>query len=153
MTPLDEATLPAIQQAGMTRFFAPLIVAQHAARVLPKTPASSLVLTTGSVSERPMPNWVVINSYATGLHGMTRGLALDMKPIRVNLVSPGAVHTPMWDGMGKEAYEAFQKELSAKTTTGVFGRAEDVAESFMGLLRDNNISGSVVSTNSGSLLM
>ena len=151
--PLDEITLPRIQQAGMTRFFAPLIVAQHAARVLPRSPASSLVLTTGSVSERPMPSWAVINSYATGLHGMTRGLALDMKPIRVNLVSPGAVHTPLWDGMSKEAFEAFQKESSAKTATGVFGRAEDVAESYMGLLRDNNITGSVVSTNSGALLM
>ncbi|MCJ1383617.1 hypothetical protein MMC17_006731 [Xylographa soralifera] len=151
--PLDEITLPLIQQAGMTRFFAPLIVAQHAARVLPKTPASSLVLTTGSVSEKPMPNWAVINSYATGLHGMTRGLALDMKPVRVNLVSPGGVHTPLWDGMSKEAYAALQKAMIAKATTGVFGRAEDVAESYMGLLRDNNITGSVVSTNSGALLM
>ncbi|MCJ1421187.1 hypothetical protein MMC32_007549 [Xylographa parallela] len=151
--PLDEITLPRIQQAGMTRFFAPLIVAQHAARVLPKTPASSLVLTTGSVSERPMPDWAVINSYATGLHGMTRGLALDMKPVRVNLISPGPVHTPLWDGMSPEAYAAFQESMSARTATGVFGKAEDVAESYMGLLRDNNITGSVVSTSSGVLLM
>lgn len=27
---------------------------------------------------------------------MTRSLALDLKPLRVNLVSPGAVETPLW---------------------------------------------------------
>ena len=84
---------------------------------------------------------------------MTRGMALDLKPIRVNLISPGAVETPLWDGMSKEAYAALKESVAKASTTGVIGRPEDVAESYMGLLRDNNITGSVVSTNSGALLM
>ena len=66
------------------------------AKALSGGPKSSITFTTGAVSEKPIPNWAMINSYATGLQGMTRGLALDMKPIRVNLVSPGAVDTELW---------------------------------------------------------
>ena len=153
VTPLDDVSLESTQKAGMVRFFAPLLVAKHAARVLPKSPTSSLTLTTGSVSERPLANWAVINSYATGLHGMTRGLALDMKPIRVNCISPGAVETPLWAGLTQEALEAMKKEVEAKTATGVFGQAEDVAEAYVYVLRDQNCTGSVISTNSGNLLM
>ena len=34
------------------------------------------------VSERPMPGWSVVNGFVTGQHGICRGLALDLKPIR-----------------------------------------------------------------------
>jgi len=152
-SPLQDADLGVIQKAGMLRFFAPLLVAKHAGRVLAKSPSSSITLTTGSVSERPMPDWVIINSYATGLHGMTRGLALDLKPIRVNLVSPGAVETPLWDGMDKEAFEQFKKSIEMRTTTGVIARPEDVAEAYVYLLKDQNVSGSIISTNGGTLLL
>ncbi|MCJ1473892.1 hypothetical protein MMC13_002547 [Lambiella insularis] len=151
--PLADVSLERVTQAGMTRFFAPLLVAKHAAAVLPKTPRSSITLTTGVISERPMPDWTVINSFATGLQGMTRGLALDLKPIRVNLVSPGTVETPLWKGMSEEAYAEMKKASERRSTTGVFGRAEDVAEAYLYCLRDSNVTGSMISTNSGTLLL
>ena len=91
-----------MKKAGMVRFFAPLMVAKYAAKYLSEGPNSSIVLTTGAVSERPISGWSVIGSFATGLQGMTRGLALDLKPIRVNLVSPGAVKTELWRDMSEE---------------------------------------------------
>ncbi|MCJ1229876.1 hypothetical protein MMC12_006547 [Toensbergia leucococca] len=94
--PIHEATLESIQRAGMVRFFAPLLIAKHGSRHLSPGPASSIILTTGSVSEKPISSWSVVASYATGLHGMMRNLALDLAPIRVNLISPGAVETEMW---------------------------------------------------------
>lgn len=151
--PLEDATVETVQQAGMVRFFGPLIVAKHAARILPKSPASSITLTTGVVSERPMPNWAVVGSFATALHGMTRGLALDLKPIRVNIVSPGAVETPLWAGMIQEAFEEMKKGTESRMTTGRFGKPEDVAEAYLYLLKDQNVSGSCVSTNGGFLLI
>jgi hypothetical protein len=35
------------------------------------------------------------------LEALTRGLAFEMAPVRVNVVSPGLVATPMWSGMGE----------------------------------------------------
>lgn len=91
-------------------------------------------------------------SYAAGLHGMTRNLALDLAPVRVNLISPGAVLTPLWDGMSEEQKDAFLKSAKGKCTTGEVGKPEDVAESYLYVIRDRNVSGSVIDTNGGSLL-
>lgn len=75
--PVATATLAQMQAAGMVRFFGPLLIARFA------TPW--------------MKDWSIVASYAAGLYGMVRGLALDLKPLRVNLISPGAVKTELWD--------------------------------------------------------
>lgn len=150
--PLANATLENVQQAGMVRFFAPLLVAKHAKAHLNPGPASSITLTTGVVSEKPMKDWSVVASYATGLHGMTRNLALDLAPIRVNLISPGVVLTPLWDDMTQDKREALIEDSGKKYTTGVIGKPEDVAESYLYAMRDWNCSGSVIHTNGGGLL-
>jgi NAD(P)-dependent dehydrogenase (short-subunit alcohol dehydrogenase family) len=46
---------------------------------------------------------------------MTRGLALDLKPIRVNLVSPGPLDTELWkdysDEDGKKSYRSVAEQM------------------------------------------
>lgn len=150
--PLPTLTLEKIQQAGMVRFFAPLLVAKHATAHLNPGPASSITLTTGSVSQKPMKDWSVLASYGAGLHGMTRNLALDLAPIRVNLISPGAVETPLWDDIPLEHRERMMEGLREKLTTGQVGKPEDVAESYLFVMKDWNCSGSVVDSNGGALL-
>ena len=81
-----------------------------------------------------------------------RNLALDLAPIRVNLVSPGVVLTPLWDGMPKERVENLVESTKGKCTTGAVGKPEDVAESYLYVMRDWNVSGSVIDTNGGYLL-
>ncbi len=149
---LEDATLETIQKAAMVRFNAPLLLAKHAPKHLKPGPAASITLTTGSVSEKPNKDWSIVASYATGLHGMMRNLALDLAPVRVNLISPGAVLTPLWDSMPKEEMEGFMKHVRGKCTTGEIGRPEDVAESYLYVMRDWNVSGSVIDTNGGFLL-
>jgi NAD(P)-dependent dehydrogenase (short-subunit alcohol dehydrogenase family) len=146
-------TMQNILAAGQLRFFAPLLLAKHLPNYLVPSYRSSYIITTGAVSEKPIPNWSVIGSYAGGLHSMVRGLALDMKPIRVNGVSPGAVDTELWDHHGQEKKEAIMQGMTSKMTTGRVGRPEDVAETFLGLLRDYNIDGSMIRTDGGGMLM
>ena len=149
---LQDATLEKIQQAGMVRFFAPLLVAKHAMKHLKPGPAASITLTTGAVSQKPSPNWTTIAGYATGLHGMCRNLALDLAPIRVNLISPGAVVTPLWDGLKPEERERLLAGMKKKCATGEIGKPEDVAQSYLYVMNDWNCTGSVISTNGGALL-
>lgn len=150
---LGTVDMAKIKQAGMVRFFGPMLVGKIAPGYMNKGPESSIVLTTGAVSERPIPDWTVVGSYATGLHGMTRQLALDLKPLRVNLVSPGAVHTDLWQDMSEEQRQGLFKTFSSRMTTGVVGQVVDVAESYLYLMRDQNISGAIISTSGGHLLM
>ncbi|KAF2184144.1 NAD(P)-binding protein [Zopfia rhizophila CBS 207.26] len=146
MMPLSEMTMPKILQVGQIRFFAPLMVGKYCAQYLVSSPKSSYTITTGSVSERPVPNWSVVGSYAGGHHSMVRNLALDMKPIRVNGISPGVVDTDMWQ-MGEEEKKAFFKQCEERMATGVAGRPEDVVESFLAVLKDCNMDGAVARTD------
>lgn len=153
MVPIADHTLETIKNAGQVRFYAPLLVAKVGVKYLSAGPESSITLTTGGVAERPMPNWTVVASYASGLHGMTRNLALDLKPVRVNLVSPGMVDTALWDGVPKESRDGMFKTVGAKMPTGQIGQPEDVAETYLWLMKDKNVTGVVASSDSGSKLV
>jgi len=152
--PLDEVDFDFAKKAGLVRFFAVLFVGKYAPRYMKKSPKSSITLTSGSVAERPMPNWTVVNSYASGVQGMTRGLALDLKPIRVNVISPGYVDTELWNSfMNDEQKQGAFTEAEKKLPTGKVGQVEDVAESYLFCMKNQNVTGTVVSTTGGSLLV
>ncbi|PNS18049.1 hypothetical protein CAC42_4008 [Sphaceloma murrayae] len=153
IAPLAELSLDSVIQAGMVRYFGPLMLGKHAPKYLSPGPASSITLTTGAVSEKPIAGWTAPGGFATALHGLNRGLALDLKPIRVNLVSPGAVDTGLWDTMTPEEKEKMMKYFGEKSTTGRVGQVVDVAEAFLYAMKDGNVTGSLISTNSGSLLI
>lgn len=149
---LADITMDGILKAGQIRFFAPLLAAKFIPQYVKNSHKSSYIITTGSISERPMPDWSVIGSFAGGLHSMVRNLALDMKPIRVNGVSPGVVDTELWR-MPQEQKDRLMEQMSKKMATGTPGRPEWVAESFLGIMRDYNMDGAMIRTDGGSLLM
>lgn len=151
--PLSQATYESIIRAGQVRFFAPLLVAKVGKKYLNARPESSIVLTTGSVAERPHKDWSIVASYASGLHGMTRNLAMDLSPVRVNLVSPGVVDTELWKHMSAEQKQNMFKSVGERVLTGRVGRPEDVAECYLWLMKDSNVTGVVASSDSGSKLV
>ena len=152
-TPLAESTVESLQQIGMVRFFGAMLITKHAASHMPKNASSSITFTSGSAAEKPIPGWGIISAYSMGLYGLTKGMAFDMRPIRVNCVSPGAVETPLWNEMPKETMEHMKKQFVEKMLTGAMGKTEDVAEAYLYLLKDENCSGIVIGTNGGSTLM
>ncbi|KAG6367739.1 hypothetical protein INS49_001934 [Diaporthe citri] len=156
--PLDETTTEGILKAAHMRMVAPVMLGKVAPRYLERMPQSSITITTGSTAERPDKGWAVVTYFAAGLHGLTRALATDLAPLRVNCVAPGYVDTSLWDGMGEEAKlgEEAKRGLLAKLggemPLGRVGRAEDVAEAYLWLMKDANVTGTVASTNSGQFL-
>jgi NAD(P)-dependent dehydrogenase (short-subunit alcohol dehydrogenase family) len=148
MRTLKEINVDFIRDAGKVRFVAPLLIAKLAPRFLKNSHTSSFIMTSGAVSQKPMPEWSVVASYSSALHGLTRNLALDLKPIRVNLVSPGAVDTELW-GPNREQLVA---QFSKGAFMGKIGTAEEVGESYIYFMKDTNATGSMISTNGGSLL-
>ncbi|KAI1104964.1 hypothetical protein F4804DRAFT_331787 [Jackrogersella minutella] len=85
-----------------------------------------------------------------GLFGITRGLVLDLLPIRTNLVSLGAMNTEMLrEGEGREQLP----QIMAKSSlTGKTGTSEEVAEAYIYLKKDTNTTESCVSTSGGALV-
>ncbi|TVY81232.1 Short-chain dehydrogenase/reductase [Lachnellula suecica] len=153
MGPLQDISYESIVAAGQVRFIAPLLIAKVGSRYLNKGPQSSIVLSSGSVSEKPKPNWSVVASYASALLGMTRNLAMDLKPIRVNIVSPGPIETELWDGMSKEDFEGFKKHVEDTVPVGHMAKAEEVAEAYLWLMKDSNVTGFVACSDGGEKLV
>lgn len=150
---LADVDMAFIKKAGMVRFFAPMLLGKLLPAYIRPGPDSSYTITTGAVSEHPIPDWSVVGSYATGLHGLTRQFALDLKPLRVNLISPGAVETELWDRLPEDKRGEIMEGFVSKMATGRVGRPEDVAEGYLYCMRDGNLTGSVISSNGGSLVM
>jgi NAD(P)-dependent dehydrogenase (short-subunit alcohol dehydrogenase family) len=154
MTPLEDVTLEKIHKAGQVRTFAALLAAKIGCKYLHNSNTSSITLSTGSIMERPMKGgWSMIALFGAGLAGMTRQLAFDIAPIRVNAVAPGETDTEIWNAMGPQQKADFVKAHEAKVPTGHFAKVEDVAEAYLYLLRDANATGSVVHSNSGNLIV
>ena len=59
------------------------------------------------------------------VEGMTRALALDLAPIRVNAVAPGIIDTPLWDSFREQ--RAAILALGANLPVKRVGRPEEVA--------------------------
>ncbi|KAF2101182.1 NAD(P)-binding protein [Rhizodiscina lignyota] len=152
-TPLDQTDFAQLKKAGMVRFFAPWLIVRYAfsGKNIAPGPASSVILTTGSISQRPRPNWSIPAGYAGGLHAMTRNFALELAPIRVNLISPGMVETTLWDHIPPETQQKMFSETGKRVWTGKVGQTVDVTEGYLMLMKDHNITGSVVSSNGGSI--
>jgi NAD(P)-dependent dehydrogenase (short-subunit alcohol dehydrogenase family) len=155
--PVQEITLEKIMVAGQIRAFASLLAAKVGSRYLtnPKSPECSIVLTTGSISEHPRPEWTVVAFYATGMLGMTRNLALELKPVRVNCVAPGVVNTEMWErgGMSADAKNGMFDNLANRLPTGRIAGPEDIAEAYLYLMKDRNVTGRCIGTDSGVMLI
>ena len=68
----------------------------------PKMEGGSITLMSGLYSTRPAPGGGMAAAAVAAVEGMTRALALDLAPIRVNAVAPGLIDTPLWDSFGAQ---------------------------------------------------
>ena len=60
-------------------------------------PGGSLTLVSGFLSIRPRPASAIVGAANGALEALTRSLAIDLAPVRVNAVSPGIIDTPIRD--------------------------------------------------------
>ncbi|KAI0376213.1 NAD(P)-binding protein [Hypomontagnella monticulosa] len=153
--PVPDITLEKIRRAARLRFEVPVLLGKVAFQHLSKTRDCSLTITTGGIADHPAPGWSVVAFTGAGLTGLARNLALDMKPIRVNAVEPGAVDTPLWTAMGmsEERKAAEMKAWGERLPTGQVGQVHDVAEAYIYLMKDGNCTGEILKTRGGGHLI
>jgi NAD(P)-dependent dehydrogenase (short-subunit alcohol dehydrogenase family) len=148
--PLDSLNPAIIKASTQFHLTAPLLLAKLAPSFLNPGYKSSLIFTSGQIAEKPMAGWSLPAALGSGLFGMTRSLALDLAPMRVNCVAPGSTITELWGP--KEMREKRAEDMKARMLLGKVGSPEEVAEAYVYLMRNWNSTGTVVSTNGGSLL-
>lgn len=150
LKPLNEVTVDYLRNSGQFSLVVPLLLAKLAPRYLNSSYKSSLIFTSGRVAEKPVKGYTVAAAWGAAVIGLTRSLALDLAPIRVNVVSPGATDTEMW---GNDEQRAQRREMYCRISLlGKPGTAEEVGEAYMYLMKDFNTTGTCVSTNGGALI-
>ncbi|WP_421912286.1 SDR family oxidoreductase [Mesorhizobium sp.] len=76
-------------------------------------------------------------------------LAVELKPLRVNVVAPGVIDTPWWDFLPDAKRQAIFAEYAGKTPVGRVGRAEDVAGAIAFLVSNGFVTGQVLTCDGG----
>ena len=83
----------------------------------------SIVLTTGIAGQRPQSGWVLAASVCGTIEALTRALAIELAPIRVNAVSPGVVRTNLWQNMSSSEREQLFESVGKRLPVGRVGEA------------------------------
>ena len=153
LPPLDQATVGTFTHAGLARFHGALMLAKVIRAYLVPFSSSSLTLTDGSKAIKPSPNWDTSASWTSAKKALTRGLAVDLAPIRINCVTPGIVDTAFVGKVTGDTREDFLGLAAQKTLTKAIGKPEDLAEAYLYLMRDRNVTGQVMHSNGGYFLV
>jgi NAD(P)-dependent dehydrogenase (short-subunit alcohol dehydrogenase family) len=87
------------------------------------------------------------------MEGLTRALAIELAPIRVNIVSPGVVKTPLWASIEEADREALYRQTAERLPVGHVGAAAEIAEAYLYLMRQNYATGQVLVVDGGAILI
>ncbi len=76
-------------------------------------------------------------------------LAVELKPLRVNVVAPGVIDTPWWDFLPDDQRQAVFADYAGKIPVGRIGHAEDVAGAIAFLVSNGFMTGQVLTCDGG----
>lgn len=123
------------------------------ARTAQLRPSGSVTFWSGIISRKPGKNDAWLAAINAGVEAMTKALAKDMAPIRVNCISPGMVAgTGAYEKMPAESREQMYAGIAAKLPVSRVGRAEDVATLAIELITNGFITGAVFDVDGGGLI-
>jgi NAD(P)-dependent dehydrogenase (short-subunit alcohol dehydrogenase family) len=113
----------------------------------------SLTLVSGFLSVRPRPAAAIVGAANGALESLTRSLALELAPIRVNCVSPGIIDTPIRASMPEAARAEMLAKVAAGLPVGRVGLGEDIAQQILTFMTNGFATGAIVYVDGGALIV
>jgi NAD(P)-dependent dehydrogenase (short-subunit alcohol dehydrogenase family) len=145
---LREQPLTTAKLSFESKFWGPYLAAKHAQL----QPSGSLVLFSGILSRRPAVGLASLAALNAAVEGLGRALALELAPVRVNVISPGLIDTPAYARMPNEAREALFEATRARSPLARVGTPEDVAALTLAVIVNRYVTGTVIDIDGGALL-
>jgi NAD(P)-dependent dehydrogenase (short-subunit alcohol dehydrogenase family) len=112
----------------------------------------SLTLLSGALGRKPSASAVLQGAINAAIEGLARGLALELSPVRVNVVSPGLIDTPIHDRLPADQRRAMFEGAAARLPARRVGEARDVANAVLYLAVTQFATGSTVFVDGGALI-
>jgi NAD(P)-dependent dehydrogenase (short-subunit alcohol dehydrogenase family) len=114
-------------------------------------PGGSVTLTSGTAAYRGGAGWFLGSAASGAIVSAARSLAVELAPIRVNVVAPGVVRSPLWTALPGADREAMFASIAAGLPLRRVADVEDVAKAFLHLMDNDYLTGTVSVVDGGTL--
>jgi NAD(P)-dependent dehydrogenase (short-subunit alcohol dehydrogenase family) len=152
ISPISDITIEQVQRAQTVRNLGPTVVGKLAVKYMTNSDSSSITFTSGVASHKPFPSMGAASGIASSMEGLTRGLAVELAPIRVNCVMPGPVHTELFDRLLKNVGEQALGTTANATLLNRVAQPDEVAEAYLYTMKDRFCTGSTIVSDGGYLI-
>jgi NAD(P)-dependent dehydrogenase (short-subunit alcohol dehydrogenase family) len=115
-------------------------------------PGGTLLL-IGGIGGRSATAGAVVAAVSTALPALTKSLALELAPVRVNLIAPGFVDTPLSAAILGNRLDARRDELRATLPIGRVVGPTDVAALAIHLMTNTAVTGATFDIDGGQQLL
>lgn len=145
--PLSTLDLAAAATTFSVRFWGAVSAAKHAHKHI--RAGGSITLTDGMIAHSARKGAVIAGAMAGAIEHLTRALAVDLAPIRVNAVCPGLIKTDIWNGIPAEQREETWRRLTKRLPINRIGEPDEAAEAYLYLMRAGYTSAQVLRVDGG----
>jgi NAD(P)-dependent dehydrogenase (short-subunit alcohol dehydrogenase family) len=112
----------------------------------------ALIFIGGTGARRPAPGLALAGGITAALPAMTANLALEVAPLRVNLIAPGFVDTPLSASILGDGLEARRQELRETLPIRRVVEPEDIAALAIHLMANTALTGATYDIDGGQQL-
>jgi NAD(P)-dependent dehydrogenase (short-subunit alcohol dehydrogenase family) len=147
---MQDAPLEDLSRPITDRLLGAIQVIRHA---IPKMSGGSVTLMSGLLASRPVVGMSAVAAAIGGIEAMTRALALELAPVRVNAIAPGYIDTPMLRAALNDQYKGVVKAQSATLPVQRIGTAEETARAIVFLMTSGFITGEILHIDGGARLI
>jgi NAD(P)-dependent dehydrogenase (short-subunit alcohol dehydrogenase family) len=148
--PLASVSPDEVRQGFEEKVFPHIACAQAALPYLRKS--GSITFLSAVSGQASMPGTAGIGAANAAVAALVPILAAELKPLRVNAVSPGVIDTPWWNFLTEEQKAQAFAGFAATTPVGRIGRPEDVADAIAFLVFNTFMTGHVLICDGGARL-
>jgi NAD(P)-dependent dehydrogenase (short-subunit alcohol dehydrogenase family) len=149
--PLAELDLDKARRDADAHLWLPLQVARKAMGTV--RPGGTLVFIGGAGGRRPVTGLAVVGPIIAALPALTKYLALELAPIRVNLIAAGFVDTPFAAEILRDRLDARREQLRTMLPIRRVVGPADVAALAVHLMTNTAITGATFDIDGGQQLV
>ncbi|MET8771239.1 SDR family oxidoreductase [Streptomyces sp. NPDC004658] len=150
-TPLDDLDLTDAGRAFGGRIAMLLAVARASREKV--TAGGTLLFIGGTGGRRPAPGMAVTGALTAALPALTANLALEVAPVRVNLIAAGFVDTPLSASLLGDRLEARREELRRTLPIRRVVGPADVAALALHIMTNGALTGATYDIDGGQQLV
>jgi NAD(P)-dependent dehydrogenase (short-subunit alcohol dehydrogenase family) len=151
--PIRELDMEAARQTIDAKLVAALLLSKYAARQI--NASGSITFISGIAAERPMPTGYLVGAVNGALFSLAYGLTVALAPVRVNVISPGWIDTPIWDANSALAANkpAMFAQMAQRLPARRIGRPADIAHAALFLMENEFTTGTILPVDGGHRLL